>query len=214
MTTFTAAITDQLMLKQALSAALEKAINKALKLNVNDSSAFNTLAGKQLTLLLEELGFPLTFTLNNKQVLVTTLVQGDCTVTTSISTLKKIKASQQLTEFIKQDLLDIQGDLKIAQQYLALAESIEIDWQSELANHIGDIPTYQLSRVANFAQKKLNFAKTQIQADLTEWLIHEQKLIVSSVELKQFNQQVAQTAEQFDVLQQRLIKITKHLNEG
>ncbi len=214
MTTFTAAITDQLMLKQALSAALEKAINKALKLNVNDSSAFNTLAGKQLTLLLEELGFPLTFTLNNKQVLVTTLAQGNCTVTTSISTLKKIKASQQLTEFIKQDLLDIQGDLKIAQQYLALAESIEIDWQSELANHIGDIPTYQLSRVANFAQKKLNFAKTQIQADLTEWLIHEQKLIVSSVELKQFNQQVAQTAEQFDVLQQRLIKITKHLNEG
>ncbi len=214
MTTSTTAITDQLMLKQALSAVLEKAINKALKLTINDNSAFNTLAGKQLTLLLEELGFPLTFTLNHQQVLVTTLAQGDCTVTTSISTLKKIKASQQLTEFIKQDLLDIQGDLKIAQQYLALAESLEIDWQSELANHIGDIPTYQLSRVASFAQNKINFAKTQIQADITEWLVHEQKLIVSATELKQFNLQVTQAAEQFDTLQQRLAKITKYLNEG
>lgn len=214
MTISKAAISDQLMLKQALSAVLEKVINKALKLTINDNSAFNTLAGKQLTLLLEELGFPLTFTLNHQQILVTTSAQGDCTVTTSISTLKKIKASQQLTEFIKQDLLDIQGDLKIAQQYLALAESIEIDWQSELANHIGDIPTYQLSRVASFARNKINFAKTQIQADITEWLVHEQKFIVSATELKQFNQQVTQTAEQLDMLQQRLAKITEHLNEG
>ncbi len=214
MTISMAAITDQLMLKQALSSALEKVINKALELNVNDNSALKTLEAKQLTLLLDELGFPLTFTVSSNQVLVTNLTDSDCTVITSINTLKKLKASQQLTDYIKQDLLDIQGDLKIAQQYLNLAENLEIDWQNELAHYIGDIPTYQLSRVAHFAQTKLNFAKTQIQADLSEWLVHEKKLIVSASELNDFNGQVTQTVAQFDKLQQRLEKLTKHINEG
>ncbi len=214
MTISMAAITDQLMLKQALSSALEKVINKALELNVNDNSALKTLEAKQLTLLLDELGFPLTFTVSSNQVLVTNLTDSDCTVITSINTLKKLKASQQLTDYIKQDLLDIQGDLKIAQQYLNLAENLEIDWQNELAHYIGDIPTYQLSRVAHFAQTKLHFAKTQIQADLSEWLVHEKKLIVSASELNDFNGQVIQTVARFDKLQQRLEKLTKHINEG
>ncbi len=214
MTISMAAITDQLMLKQALSSALEKVINKALELNVNDNSALKTLEAKQLTLLLDELGFPLTFTVSSNQVLVTNLTDSDCTVITSINTLKKLKASQQLTDYIKQDLLDIQGDLKIAQQYLNLAENLEIDWQNELAHYIGDIPTYQLSRVAHFAQTKLHFAKTQIQADLSEWLVHEKKLIVSASELNDFNGQVTQTVARFDKLQQRLEKLTKHINEG
>jgi ubiquinone biosynthesis protein UbiJ len=209
------AITEQLMLKQALSAILEKIINQALRLNLNTQvvKQLQALEGKQLTLVLKELGFPLTFTITAQQVLVTNISDTACQIITSIQTLKQLKASQQLTELIKHGQLDIQGELKIAQQFAALAENIEIDWQSELAKHIGDVPTYKLGRLGQLLQQKLTFVNEQIQADCSEWLVHEKKLVVTKYQLDAFNKSVAQLNNNTDQLFLRLLAVEKQLEQ-
>ena len=214
MVTSMTVVNEQLMLRQALSATLESVINKALDLNVNSNEILSSLDDKQLTLVLDELGFPLTFVVSNKQILVTSLKGSDCHVITSINTLKQLKKSQQLTALIKQGLLDIQGDLKTAQQFIYLAENIEIDWQYELTKYIGDIATYKLSRMAKFVQDKISFAKTQISADLSEWLVHERKLLVTAGEINDFKQQVSQTASQVENQIQRLDRLFNLIKKG
>jgi len=200
-----------LMHPQVLCSTVELTVNQALSLNIHGLDQLKTLEQKTLTVQLAEFNFPLSFTVNQKQVLVTTLTQhSNCTIVTSIKTLMALKSEQQnhqalsITEMIKQEKLDLQGDLKVAQQFAAIAESLEIDWQNELAKHIGDIPTYKLTQLGKFISNKISFANQQIQADASEWLVHEQRLVVASNQLSNFKESVIDLSQQTEHLAQRI----------
>ncbi|MBL4911128.1 MAG: SCP2 sterol-binding domain-containing protein [Alteromonadaceae bacterium] len=204
---------EQLMLKQALALALEKIINKALSLNINDNNKLKPLNEKCVTIILDELAFPLSFSVYQQQILVTSLAEhSDCTIITSLKTLKELQKNQQLTELIKQDKLDITGDIKLAQQFVNVAQNLSIDWQSELAKHIGDFATYKLTRLGKNLANKFNFFKNQVQADSGEYLVHEQKLVVTKDKINEFNQQVKLVNEQAEQLILRLAVIEKKLS--
>ena len=215
MTVPNATISSQLMLSQTLAASLEAIINKVLSLeSVNGS--LEKLGQKTLTLVLAELGFPLSFTVtssiggNDKMLLVNSLTEGvDCTINTSIKTLRELQAKQQLTELIKQDKLDVTGDIKVAQQFASFAENIDIDWQSELAKHIGDVATHQLMKLSKKLSTKLNFARKQIQADASEYIVHEQRLVVTRNQIEEFNQSVNDVNLQAVELEARIAKLNK-----
>lgn len=211
MTTALSKITSSLMISQVLTSTLEVMINKTLALSTTDSS-LEKLTQKTLTLQLEELGFPLSFSVCNTterpQVVVTTLTErADCTIKTSISTLRELKAEQQITELIKQDKLDLTGDIKVAQQFASLAENLDIDWQSELANHIGDIPTHKLIQLGQRVTAKVQFAAKQIKSDASEYIVHEKRLVVTRSQIDQFNQQVIEVSKQVDELNQRISQL-------
>ena len=201
------------MFQQTLCSTIEFAINQALALNINGNNVVSALEQKTLTILLTELGFPLSFSINENNFLVTSLTErSDCTVNTSVKTLLELKKEQQITELIKQEKLDVQGDIKVAQLFANIAESLEIDWQSEIAKHIGDIPTYKLSQFGKNLAKKFNFATQQIQADASEWLVHEKRLVVTSSQVHDFSRQVSDIARQVDIISERIQKIADKAN--
>jgi ubiquinone biosynthesis protein UbiJ len=201
------------MFQQTLCSTVEFAVNQALALNINGSNVLSALEQKTLTLLLTELGFPLSFSINENNVLVTSLTErSDCTIKTSVKTLLELKKEQQITELIKQEKLDVQGDIKVAQLFANITESLEIDCQSELAKHIGDIPTYKLSQFGKNLAKKFNFATQQIQADASEWLVHEKRLVVTSSQINNFSQQVIDITRQTDVISERIQKLADKAN--
>ena len=211
MTTALSKITSNLMISQLLTSTLEVLINKALSLSTTNASLEN-LTQKTLTLELADLGFPLSFTvyktIKNSQIMVTALTErADCTINTSLSTLRELKAEQQIAELIKQDKLDLTGDIKVAQQFASVAENLDIDWQSELANHIGDIPTYKLIQLGKRVSTKVQFAAKQIKADASEYIVHEKRLVVTRSQIEQFNQQVVKVVEQVNELDQRISQL-------
>ena len=196
------------MFQQTLCSTVEFAVNQALALNINGRNVLSVIEQKTLTILLTELGFPLSFSINENNVLVTSLTErSDCTIKTSVKTLLELKKEQQITELIKQEKLDVQGDIKVAQLFANIAESLEIDWQSEIAKHIGDIPTYKLSQFGKNLAKKFNFATQQIQADAGEWLVHEKRLVVTSSQINDFSQQVIDITRKTDVISERIQRL-------
>lgn len=199
-----------LMPQQLLCSALEVLINKALTLSLNGTDALNKLEQKTLTIQLSEIGFPLSFTVNANEIFVSTLTEPtDCCIDTSIKTLLQLQKEQQLTELIKQNKLDISGDIKVAKQFALVAETLDIDWQSELAKYIGDIATYKLAQAGKFISKKLGFASRQIQADASEWLVHEKRLVVTTSEVTSFNLHVTDISSQVEAL---AVKIEQLVN--
>jgi ubiquinone biosynthesis protein UbiJ len=97
----------------------------------------------------------------------------------------------------------------VAQLFANIAESLEIDWQSEIAKHIGDIPTYKLSKFGKNVAKNFNSATQQIQADASEWLVHEKRLVVTSSQLHRFSQQVSEVSRQADTLSERIQRLAQ-----
>ena len=206
-------MSQQLMFAQALSAMLEKLIEQFLRYNLHGTRALKPLSEKTLTVKLGELPFPLSFTVNNEKVHVSTSeAHYDCCLVTSVSTLIELQKEQQLTDLIRNDKLDIQGDLKVAQRFADIAQSLDIDWQSELAKRIGDIPAYKLGQLGRKIVDKLNFARQQIQADASEWLVHEKRLIVTSAELSSFNRDVDVIEQQLPKLSQRIENLINRFN--
>ncbi|WP_440875136.1 ubiquinone biosynthesis accessory factor UbiJ [Thalassotalea sp. PLHSN55] len=206
------------MYQQLLCAAIEKIIATALDLNQRGSEQLGALEQKTLALSLAELGFVLKFTVNNEHIMVTSVIDpisgelADCHISTSVKTVIELKKEQQLTELIKEDKLSLTGDIKIAQQFARIGETLNIDWRSELAKHIGDIPTYQLERFGQFVFNKLNFAVKQIQADASEYVVHEQRLVVTASQINHFNQQVTQVEHQTQQLATRLEQLMNNVN--
>lgn len=199
---------SQIMHQQALCSVIEKILNKALSLNIHGLQVLTPLEQKTLTLELTELAFPISFSIHQQTMLVTRLTErSDCQLKTSIASLVELQKEQQLTELIKQGKLDILGDIKVAQQFASVFEHLTIDWQSELAHQIGDIPTYKLSQFSLWLTDKLKFASQQIQADASEWLVHEKRLVVTESQLTAFNQQVNEITSEVANIEQRLAKL-------
>ena len=92
--------------------------------------------------------------------------------------------------------------------------NLSIDWQSELANHIGDVPTYKLSQLAKNAARKLNFAASQIQADASEYLVHEKRLVVTGDQITSFNEATKHVATHVDELSLRIDRLIDNLSQG
>ena len=200
------------MFQQAFTSSVELLINKVLSLNTGKID-LKKLEQKTLTIILSELNFPISLSVNNNKIIVSGLIErADCTVNTSIKTLQKLKAEQQLTELIKQNKLDLTGDIKVAQQFTHLAESLNIDWQSELAAHIGDLPTHKLMQLGKRVADKFQFASNQIKADASEYIVHEKRLVVTRSQIEHFNQQVSQVSDHVDKISTRIEALTKGLS--
>lgn len=210
---------------QLLASALEAIANQALSIGEFDSSKLAKLEGKSLAIELAEFSAPLMLSIVEKRteqkteqkLLITSPNSLDenisCTIRTSIQTLVQLKNEQQLTRLIREDALIIDGDIKVAQGVMAVVESMKIDWQSELENHLGDIATYKLVRLASKVGDKLKFAKTQISSDASEWLIYEKKLAVTGYQLRDFKQDVTQVAAETDKAAQKLAALAARLAE-
>ena len=207
-----------LLIPQVVTASLEILINKALQLNTK-SINFGSLSHKVLTLKLAELSFPLSFTVNNNGVVPEVIVRSkaddsDCVICTSINTLKKLKAQESLTQLIKDDQLDVIGDITVAQQFSTVVQSIDIDWQTELANHLGDIPTHNLLYFGNKITESLTNTHKKFQADVGEYVVHEKRLVVTSSQLIAFNDNVNKVANCVDKLSIRINKLVAKCSDS
>lgn len=207
-----AKVSDILMLPQVLTGLLERAANKALSLSGSQDS-LSELEQKTLILLLSELSFPLSFTIADKKIICSTQTEtSDCQITTSLASLRQLKAEQQITTLIKQDKLDVSGDIKIAQQFASVIDSLNIDWQSELAKHIGDIPTHKLSQFGNKVSGKFAKISASMQADISEYLVHEHRLVVTQGQIHRFQQGVQDVAREADTLTQRIKQLSEKIS--
>ncbi len=191
---------------QLLCSTLEAIVNQALAMSLHQPTLYQKLEGKSLCILLSEIGMPIQLHFTESRILISSLseMNADCSVYTSFATLNDIRTEHQLTDLIKQDKLNIDGDIKVAQQFAALAEHIDIDWAAQLERHLGDIATHKLLNLGKNISTKIGFVKQQITSDASEYLIHEQKLVVTQPELARFNQSVSLCQQALSSLEQRI----------
>lgn len=205
------------MYQQILCSLIEKIANGVVNKAEIERSVLASLEQKTLSLELRELGFPICCSVNEQRFVITGVVErSDCTISTDIKSLKLLQKEQQLTELIRQEQLDIKGDMKVAQQFAQLAESFHFDWGKELSNHIGDVPAYKIEQLQAWLASRVNFTREQIKSDASEWLIHEKHLLVTLPELSYFSQQVQSVKTDLATLEQRIAKlmINSHAEES
>ncbi|HBW97661.1 MAG TPA: ubiquinone carrier protein [Pseudoalteromonas sp.] len=129
---------------------------------------------------------------------------AECMISADIDTLMALKDPAMLTQLIRQDKLDLQGDLNVAQAYSAAFSGLDIDWPEQLSHYIGDAPAQQLYIQLNALHSKERKARQQISTALTSLCQDELAVTIHPLELEQFKQQNRVLKGQVAAIEQRI----------
>lgn len=203
---------------QLALSAIELGINQLLSLDPKTSERLTKLNGKQLAIELKELDntFVVAFSdridlLLPEQSVEQQEQQWDCKITLSIMSAKELQDPSRITQLIKQDKLDVQGDMQIAQDFSALVKELDIDWEEHLSQYTGDVLAHHLIKTGRQVH---NSAKAQLQKIanvISQGALEEKKIAAPAVAVVHHADQVHQTRADVERLQSRVDLITAKL---
>lgn len=194
-----------MLLTPLLTAAIETSLNYLLFRDRSLKAARIRLAGKVLRVELQELSSPLTFIFSEQKIDVLGEWDGatDCTVTSKLSVLQKLRDRQQLSPLMRSGELIVEGDISVVQQLVVLLDLAEWDPAEMLAPYIGDIAaqgfTQALASGFSLVKKGLKRQQSYVAQTLTE----EWKLAPGMLEVVWFNDEVSAMARELDALDKR-----------
>lgn len=210
--------------KQFISGLAEFGANEVLQLDNEHQTYLQPLSGKSLalTLLPIEQTIQLQFTDSRIDIILPTEsknglesgLESDCHLTIQLSAIAKLRDSNQLTTLIKQDKLDIKGDLSVAQHLSALVNGLDLDLTEILTNKIGDVPAHTIMGTASSVINYAKYVKQHVDITLGEALIEEKQLVASPLALANFSDEVTDTRYWCDRLAARLAILEKQQLAG
>lgn len=192
-----------------ITATAEKLLNAFLWRDDALKSPRQRLKGKVLKVSLQEFSSPLALVFSEQQidVLGEREDDADCTVITRLSGLAKLRDRQQLTRLIKSGELEVQGDINVVQNFVALIDMAELDPAELLAPYIGDIAAESLGKLlrggSHFVKKRL----ARNQQYLAQALTEEWRLAPGPLEVAWFVEETDALARAADALVKRLDRL-------
>lgn len=203
---------------QLALSAIELSVNRLLSLDPMTSERLHTLAGNQLAVEIKELGNTIIVAFSDHIDLLLPekddlrrSSERDCKITLSLWSLKELQDPSRITQLIKQDKLDVQGNMQLAQDFSSLIKHLNIDWEEHLSQYMGDVVAHQMIKTG----KKIHHAAlSQLQKlsnIVSQGALEEKKIAAPAIAVTHFADQVHQTRADVERLQIRLDLITTQL---
>ena len=152
---------------------------------------------------------PLVLVFSERQVDVLGAWEGeaDCTVITHASVLPELRDRQRLTALIRSGELEVQGDIQVVQNFVALADLAEFDPAELLAPYTGDIAAEGISKVLRGGAKFLRHNIQRQQRYIAEAMTEEWRMAPGPLEVAWFAEETAAVERAVDALTKRLEKL-------
>lgn len=192
-----------------VTAGIEGALNTFLWREQALKSARRRLLGNVLRVELKEFTSPLVLVFSERQVDVLGAWEGeaDCTVITRISIVPQLRDRQQLTALIRSGDLEVQGDVQVVQNFIALADLAEIDPAELLAPYTGDIAAEGISKVLRGGFRFIQHGVQRQQRYVAEAITEEWRMAPGPLEVAWFAEETAAVDRAVDALSKRLDKL-------
>lgn len=200
-----------LVLAAAL-ASIEKLVNQALSLDPASQKKVRDLDGKVVCVQCSSPRLSIYLIFHQQGLMLSSLYDRPCdaTVQGTASALMTLLLSRDKQTAIRQEAIQIQGDAAAIQQLQTLADALNIDWEYQLGNIIGDIPTQMLSDGFRQLRAFLADSHAQMSANLDEYLHEESQLLPGKVELEAFYQRIDELRLRLDRFKSRLSNLEQN----
>ncbi|MFN6971381.1 MAG: SCP2 domain-containing protein [Rheinheimera sp.] len=193
------------LLPSLLCSVAEPVLNKVIALDPAARARLQSLQGRQLAFELTDLKLRVVLTAQANGIWLNQHREPvDCIVTTNMASLRQLRDPSQLTRLIRENALDIQGDLQQLQKFNDFFSKLNPDWAEHLSGYIGDAAAHKVALTLQQLQQLLQ-AKLQLaDQSMTALLQDELQLSPVSAELESFSEQVSQLHARTEKLAQRL----------
>lgn len=197
-------------LDQALTAAIETALNRYLSLDPEALSRFSSLEGKIIAIEIKGLNKTISLfpSADDFMILADFDGEADATISGTPIALTKMGLTKDPKELLFTGEITITGDTSIANQFNRLLSQLDIDWEEILARNIGDIAAHKIGTITHNFNQWFKRSTHSVFLDAGEYIQEETHLSPSNAELRKFIKQVDELREATDRLEMR-IKLLK-----
>jgi len=110
----------------------------------------------------------------------------DVTLTATLSAILKISRDGIENAELKPGELEISGDPIVGQRFANLIAELNINWQSLLAEHLGDSPAHTITQFAKLSREFVEQSKTQLHEQFSQLIGDELELSVKTDSVNDF----------------------------
>lgn len=162
-----------------------------------------------LRIALKEFASPLVLAFSERQVDVLGEWEGeaDCTVITQLRVLPGLRDRKQLTALIRSGELEVQGDIQVVQNLVALMDLAEFDVAELLAPYTGDVAAEGIGKALRNGVFLARHVFERQQRYVAEVLTEEWRLAPGALEVAWFAEETAAMERAVDAFSQRLDKL-------
>ncbi|MBI2380251.1 MAG: SCP2 sterol-binding domain-containing protein [Gammaproteobacteria bacterium] len=189
-----------------LHGVLEGAINRLIALDPATPARLKPLAGKVCALEISDWRQEVFFLFHEAGIDVLGQFEGqaDARISGTLAALAKLGAQAQKPGGALGSGVQFAGDIGVAQAFQQFFQSLDIDWEEQVALRTGDVLGHQLARGA---RALIGFAKSSAEAarlNLKEYLQEEARLLPVRDEIEAY-------ADAVDELQSDLARLEARL---
>lgn len=195
----------KLLLPGLLCTVGEKVLNPLIRMDPDAQARLNRLQGKQFAVRIRGIPLRLVFTAQQNGVWLNSHEEPvDCTISAEISALRQLSDPSQLTRLIRDDKLQIDGDLQTLQQFSQFFQQLNPDWQEHLSVYLGDAGAHKAAVGIQLLQQRVQQYLQHTDHNLRELVQDELRLTPVAAEVQQFSRDVSAMAARTDLLQRQL----------
>jgi len=196
-------------LPAALLAAAEAALNRYIALDPEGTRGFEPIYGRICSIQIEGIGTHLTLIPgpDRIQVFGNYDAKPDCLIRGAPLALVRMMTATRKDEQIRSGAVHIEGDTAVAQALSDALAALDVDWEEQLAQVLGDPVANQIGRALRSAQEWGDRTSHAVRANLKEYLEEESRLLPSRYELDEFLDQVDDLRDDVDRLAERVRRL-------
>ncbi len=194
-------------MQQLAHSFIEPSLNKLLSFDHLASNKLLKLNNKSLSVCLTDLAIKVKVQVIGNEIKLSSNIDGyDCLITTSSQHLRSLSDASQLTKLIKQDNLDLDGDLAIAQGFSDLLLNNSINWQALLSDYFGDAIAHKITTGMQVLSEQIKLKVKDLDYTVST-------AITDEVRLSPHVNEVAAFVEQVDTLSARADKLATAISQ-
>jgi ubiquinone biosynthesis protein UbiJ len=200
-------------LHTAALAALEVAINRALKMDPATAQGLQKLAGTVFQLELVGTGADIYLLPQDHGVELRGFYDGpiDSHVIGTVPDFIELVSSEDPASTLINGDIQLSGDSAPLLQLQRSLHHLDIDWEGSLAKVVGDLPAHQLGRMVRGGVRWSRQAIDSLNRQAEEFLHEEARLLPPAAELQNFYEAVTRLDVNVDRAEARLRKLQQRL---
>ena len=202
-------------LHTAALAALETAINRALKLDPATTRNLGQLDGKVFRLEIAGTGADIYLLPEQHGLQLQGFYDGpiDSHVIGTMADFVELISADDAASTLINGGIKLSGDSAPLLQLQGILHRLELDWEGSLARVIGDVPAHQLGKMVRGGMHWGQQAFTSINRQAEEFLHEEARLLPPAAELQDFYDAIASTGLALDRVEARLQRQQQRLQQ-
>jgi len=168
--------------------SLEKALAAYLQLDPDSEQKIQKLDGKLVALELRGLDMTLFFVGEQNKLSIRSVADetADAVISATPLMLAQMTVQKNADKALFAGKMKISGDLDCAQALQDILGDTDIDWEEHLSSLVGDVVAHQVGRGVRGLFNWASNSSSSLQEDLSEYLIHEVKLLPDAEDLENF----------------------------